>query len=449
MATVSRQICGLISMGILAASVARVRGEAGMPDASAGGRTKTPAPWDTAAVQERIQKHRTAEVTLTVTGAAGKPLANVPVTVRMTRHKFLFGCNGFNLDPAKDDPAQAAYRALFTNLLNYATLPFYWGGFEREQGRLDTERLMDMARWFTEHNVHVKGHPLVWNMVPPRLLPSDVTQVRALQETRVRRDVTAFRGAVDRWDAINEVVAWDRPRIQNPLTDLGKALGDLELVKLAFTAARESHPGAFLLINDFRVDKAYADLIRRCLDAGVTIDAIGLQSHMHQGVWSEEALWGNLERFAGFGKPLHLTEVTVISGNVKMDMDWHDRYENWPSTPEGEAKQAKEAERFYTLAFSHPALEAITWWDFTDGCWLGAPAGLVRKDLTPKPAYEALRRLIRKDWWTPEQTLTTDARGRIVFRAFLGEHEAIAAGGSARFPVAGAGATAAEARMEP
>ncbi len=45
------------------------------------------------------------------------------------------------------------------------------------------------------------------------------------------------------------------------------------------------------------------------------------------------------------------------------------------------------------------------WWDLEDGNWLNAPGGLVRKDLSPKPAYERLRTLIRDEWGFSSRTL--------------------------------------------
>ena len=99
------------------------------------------------------------------------------------------------------------------------------------------------------------------------------------------------------------------------------------------------------------------------------------------------------------------------------------------------------------MAFSHPALEAITWWDLVDGRWLGAPSGLVRGDFTPKPAYDALLRLIRREWWTPEQALTTDAAGRVTFRGFLGAYEVSAPGMRAAFDVRHAGNESASVRL--
>lgn len=45
------------------------------------------------AIDARIQKHRTTEVTLTVTDVNDKPLVNSEVVVPMRRNKLLFGCN--------------------------------------------------------------------------------------------------------------------------------------------------------------------------------------------------------------------------------------------------------------------------------------------------------------------------------------------------------------------
>jgi len=97
----------------------------------------------------------------------------------------------------------------------------------------------------------------------------------------------------------------------------------------------------------------------------------------------------------------------------------------WPTTPEGEAAQAEYVEKFYALLFSHPSVEAITWWDFSDrNAWRNAPAGLVREDMSPKPAYEKLLALIRGKWWT-NASGKTDASGTFSVRAFHGDYRII------------------------
>ena len=92
------------------------------------------------------------------------------------------------------------------------------------------------------------------------------------------------------------------------------------------------------------------------------------------------------------------------------------------STPEGEAWQAEKIESHYRLLFSHPAVEAITYWDLWDGgSFLYSPHGFLRRDLSPKPSYEVLRRLIKDEWWTRLKGTTNEA-GELRFRGFRGRY---------------------------
>ncbi|MEO9095462.1 MAG: endo-1,4-beta-xylanase, partial [Microbacteriaceae bacterium] len=178
-------------------------------------------------------------------------------------------------------------------------------------------------------------------------------------------------------------------------------------------------------------------LIEGVLEAGIQIDAIGLQTHMHQGYRGEDAILAALDRFARYGVPLHITESSLVSGDL-MPADIVDLNEyqvpQWPSTPEGEARQADKITRHYRALFSHPAVEAITYWGITDeGAWLGAPIGLVRADGTPKPSFHALRELIKGDWWLSPTTARTDTEGRLSVTGFAGDYELRAGGATAVF----------------
>jgi endo-1,4-beta-xylanase len=171
------------------------------------------------------------------------------------------------------------------------------------------------------------------------------------------------------------------------------------------------------VINDYRTDPAYANkVISELIDdqQRALYDVIGIQSHMHGRYWGAARAWDVCERFARFGKPLHFTETTVVSGPKEGS--------RWTTTAEGERRQAESVAEFYTVLFSHPAVKALTWWDFTDqGAWQGAPAGLLRDDMSPKPAYEELRGLIKGKWWTQADVRTT-AGGKVDFRGFFGSY---------------------------
>lgn len=387
-------------------------------------------------IDRRIQQHRTTEITLTITGPSGKPDANTPIVVEMVRHKFLFGCNAYALGRCGSDDKNRLYADFFAALLNYATLPFYWGSYESEQGRTNEARIRKMAEWCRQNGIHTKGHPLCWHEVEPEwLTPQPPDRVDTLQMERIHRDVTAFVGLIDTWDVVNEAVVMPgHEGGKKAIPTLCRDLGQVVLIGKCFAEARKANPRATLLLNDYVTDQRFEKLIEDCIKADVTIDAIGIQSHMHRGYRGAKWVWETCERFAGSGKPLHFTELTILSGKLKTDNDWQSHTPGWNSTPEGEELQAIQTVEIYRVLFSHPAVEAITWWDFSDlNAWQGAPAGLVRKDMTPKPAYKSLANLIKGKWWTGPLRLRTDGAGKVTFRGYLGDYRIKTHGRRAHF----------------
>lgn len=403
--------------------------------APAAGRPTTPEPL----------AHRVREVTLTLRRPDGSPLAEREVVVAQRRHEFAFGCIGFDFvahagaaAPAGADahevfggasPTSASrLEDLWFGVFDTATLPFYWRGFEPVRGRPDTARLLAAARWFVERGARVKGHPLMWHTLAPGwLLDLPIDEVERVQRDRITREVRDFAGVVDTWDAINEVVIMPVfTAEENAISRLAAVRGRVETVRIAFETAREANPEATLLLNDFDMSVAYERLVEEVLAAGIRIDGLGLQSHMHQGYWGEEKTRRVLDRFARFGLPLHLTETTLVSGHLMPpEIDDLNDYQvpSWPSTPEGEQRQADELVRHYRTLLAHPSVQAATYWGLTDeGAWLGAPAGFVRADGTPKPAYEALRALVRGEWWHAPATLRTDAAGRVRVSGWRGDY---------------------------
>jgi len=97
---------------------------------------------------------------------------------------------------------------------------------------------------------------------------------------------------------------------------------------------------------------------------------------------------------------------------------------------------------------SHPSVEGITYWGISDaGAWLGAPAGLIRADGTRKPSYDALRSLVKGEWWLPPTTLRTDDAGRVQVSGFLGGYEVSTGAGAAVVELAQAGPVTCEVRL--
>ena len=376
-----------------------------------------------ASAPERIEKHRKTDATIRVKDHKGKPVKGAEVKVEQTGHQFLFGSNIFQWGRLPGD-LEDHYRGRFAPLLNFATLAFYWPNYEPRRGEPRHDYTERVAEWCVQHDIRPKGHPLAWNMGDPRWLPDDLEKIRQLQMQRIEDCVSRFEGLISTWDVVNEATHFDRKdfveRRAPKHSAMWKKVGQVEFARQCFQHARKANPDATLLINDYRTDPAYEKVIEGLVDdSGDRLyDVIGIQSHMHGGVWPMQKAWDVCERFSRFGVPLHFTETTIVSGKK----GWERDRSSWKTTPEGEKRQAEQVKRFYTMLFSHPAVEAITWWDFSDyHAWQGAPAGFLRKDMSPKPAYEELKKLVKDTWWTEEKT-TTNGKGKAEVRGFLGDY---------------------------
>jgi GH35 family endo-1,4-beta-xylanase len=365
----------------------------------------------------------------------GTALAGKVVKAEMQRHEFLFGAGMFDVIPyASGEMKDPAHREAFEQnfekwqaLMNNATLPFYWGGFEPEEGKPRNAQVMAGAKFLKERGVTLKGHPLCWHTgCADWLLKYSDAEIIQKQVERIKRDVSYFAGIIDMWDVINEVVIMPVfDKYDNAVTRICQELGRVKTVKTMFDAAYETNPDAKLLINDFNLSQSYQILIDGCLNSGVKIDAIGLQTHMHQGYMGKDRLQEVLARYEVFGKPLHFTEITLTSGIIMPPeiVDLNDyKNDDWQTTPEFEDRQAREFTEMYEILFSHPLVQTAYSWNFVDGGWLNAPAGLLRKDGSAKPAYDALYELIRGKWWTDTEVITDD-NGEAFIEGFFGDYK--------------------------
>ena len=365
----------------------------------------------------RIQKdtdgYRKGDAVITVVDEHGRPVEGVSIRAEQVTHDFLFGCNIYMFEGLGTPERNARYKELFKRVMNYATLPFYWRGFEPERGKPQYEHNHRIAQWCRENGITTKGHPLVWAChdagVPKWLPKDDHAEVKRLMEERIKDIIPRYKSEIGIWDVVNESTHGER----------FAGMSVLDLTSQPVRWAREVGPNDMLIVNEFGVmgDRKgtgpFYKLIKQMKADGVPFDAIGVQTHMHGGPWSLKDIMGTLDKYRDLGLPIHLTETTVLSGRET-------------SEPDQEKLQASYVEKFYRVCFSHPAVKAITWWDFSDaGAWQGVAAGLIRKDLTPKPVYLVLDDLINKEWTTVANGKTA-ADGTYAFRGFAGDYEVTA-----------------------
>lgn len=355
-----------------------------------------------AATAAAIDRHRKSDCTIRLVDEAGRPLGGAKASVEQTRHEFLFGCNIYMFDRYGDAARDETYKRRFEELFNYATVGFYWRWYEPQRGKPNYEYTDKVVEWCLQRGIRMKGHPLLWGDqagIPPWSKGQPSPEI---QQQRVRDIMTRYRGRIEFWEVVNEPSHLSEPKIDLP-----------------YRWAREADPKAYLIVNDYHVlaDGApgFFRLLSRALADGVPFDGIGIQAHEPRTMrFPLERVQAILDRYASLGKELHITEFTPTSAGAKMT-GTH-REGAWD-----EHAQAEYAVKFYRVCFAHPAMRAITWWDLCDqGSWLKG-GGMLRADMSPKPVYEQLRRLIHEEW-TTRLPATADAGGRLRFRGFHGRY---------------------------
>lgn len=349
-----------------------------------------------------IAQHRIGAATLVVVDGEGAPLPDAAVTVELKQHAFLFGASiaGFRQygNAARDE----AYLKRFEALFNYATVPLYWRYLEPSKGRRDYPRVDAMVDWCAARGIAMKGHPLLWDSEHGYPTWSGGQPDAATQRAHVEDLLGRYKDRIQYWEVVNEPA-------NHPGVKMMPAHG----------WARAAAPDAVLVVNEYgpfyNGHPPFRALLEDAKKAGTPFDAVGIQAHAPPDMAFPLArVWRILDDYATLGVPIHITEfIPPSSGGAISGAVWRGQW--------SEASQAAYAEDLYRVLFAHPAVAAISWWDFSDqGAWI-PHGGLLRADATPKPAYDRLHRLIKETWHTRAEG-ATDAAGQFPLRGFHGTY---------------------------
>lgn len=384
-------------------------------------------------VSHGIEQYRKGWFTLRITDNEKKSVSGAKVTIRQKKHEFKLGANLFALREMENDEQNREYERLFADCFNLATLPFYWKDIEPTPGvkryakdsiQIYRRPAIEYCLEFCEKNgIEPKAHCLDYDAFRPQWLDSnDLNVIRKALYDRFEELSRLFADRIPSWEVTNELLYWYGP-------NHSVHFNQNDTLEWDFRMADRLFPNNRLIINEsadhiwpwFNGNRnGYYMMIERALNKGCRIDSIGMQFHMADGEEnaaelgrirrSPENIFSALDRFADFGLPIQITEISVPS------------YRN---TEEDEDVQAEILKYLYSIWFSHPCMEAIIYWDVVDGYeWTPYKCGFVRKDLTPKKAYHTIRDLFHKTWQTNVDLYTGDA-GDCRFKAFYGDYEIV------------------------
>ncbi len=387
-----------------------------------------------------IRENRMGVFSLEFYDESGARIYPDEVKITQKNHEFKFGCSLFLLDQFPEAEKNAAYREAFAKVFNLGVAPLYWDTLEPNKGQprfaADSENIwrrpaLDIVRDYCEDKgIRMKGHCLAYNSFNPAWLPKSNREINIELAKRFAAIGERYRYDFEDLDVINEMFSIYKNCYKgNGMRNL-QVTDELLHEKFCFDLAKKEFPCSKLFWNegcfetfgaDYRGPRSrYYMMLRRQLELGTQIEGIGMQFHAFTGKDNEIQGAGMLynplramdifETYSEFGMPIHLSEVSIPS---------------WSNEPDDEAIQGELVERMLRLWFSRRNVEAVIWWNLVDGTAYGGEnvyhAGLMRNDLSPKPAYEAFDRLVNKEWHTELTCSGKDAK--LVFEGFKGDYD--------------------------
>ena len=398
-------------------------------------------------VKSGIELYRKGFCKVMFVDKEGNPVKDVAFKATQKSHDFNFGCNMFLLDEFETEEKNQKYREIFPTAFNYAIAPFYWDALEPEKGKpryaADSPKIYRrpapdlILDYCDQNNIRVKGHCLVYDAFAPEWMKTlDVSAIKKEIAAHLKEVADRYQDRIQDWDILNEMLCWSCYDLDRTT----RFFREDDYVHYCFAEANR-HPFTRKFINEaagiwenFHFNRSYYYLLlKNLLSENVNFDCIGLQFHQFVPREQEAAYAKNrynpmqiydvLDTYGSLGKPLQISEITVASYN---------------GDSEDMELQAELIENMYKIWFSHKAMDGVVYWNLVDGyTWAGNGkgaldmnagenkfgGGLLYHDLSPKPAYKVLQKLLNEEWHTEELVHTNTETGIAQFKGFKGMYD--------------------------
>jgi GH35 family endo-1,4-beta-xylanase len=276
-----------------------------------------------------------------------------------------------------------------------------------------------------------RGHCVFWNRkqeLPKEHREKSKEELKPLIISRAEEVVTRYSEILE-WDVLNEPIK-RKTLIKNGV-DTSEVIfdkpEDMKFIVELFEKVGMANPKAKKYINEFgilngdSVDEYYA-IVETLLKAGAPIDGIGIQGHIwKKGVPTLEQARASLEKLAGLGLPIKITEFDVSEEAIRE----HFFAGQDVSDTVVQERRASYINEMLTLFYGTEAVVGVTLWGFQDKShWRGEEkSGLFNEDFTPNECGQAFLKRVKDDWITKTQKIKADSLGNIKFRGFGGKYK--------------------------
>ena len=368
-----------------------------------------------------IEKYRKGTTQIKIVDSHGNALANSKIDFTQTSHDFLFGANPLGINGSYDRKIAGLMEDAG---INHSYITPRWGLIEPEPEIFNWENIDDYQKVEEqlEHGFNLMGALSLWFSPNSDFSPQyqKVLSFESLKKNVYNHMYTLankYKGKIDVWE-INEMNLAEANSLNLTLEQ------KLEICQVFSSAVKQANPEAKIINGSCALPYEFIDGIPfpELLKYDVPADIIGLEFYYtginangyQTPIMDLASISMLLDEYSAFGKPIYIKELSAPSTQVDGSSWWHQ--------PWDEQSQAEYVEKFYTIAFSKPAVQAITWsWGISDEDAFIMNGGLLDSNLKPKPAYFTLKNLINS--WTTTGSGITSSNGEYTINGFAGDYD--------------------------
>lgn len=282
-----------------------------------------------------------------------------------------------------------------------------WVTLRPERGKFDWREADIVAGFVKKQGLAYRGHTLVWYEALPEWAKQISNAADAERElvTHIETVVSRYKGVIHSWDVVNEPLDEKASSASHHRASIWhRHLGDRYL-DIAFRTAAAVDPTCQLVLNEYGIEttipqdrakrQAFRDLLRRMVDRGVPVQAVGIQAHINaERAIDRDGLSQLVSEINGMRLSTLVTELDMIDNKL-------------PGPPE--VRDVLTAARTYELLesiFRVTRPTALLTWGITDKktwvpMWFKREDGLPNRplpldaDYRPKPMLRVIEHFCR------------------------------------------------------